>query len=969
MVLARQTIDIPFGGLETKIDPQVVPVGKSLELENAQFGSIGAIQKRNGYTSLGTSKLGGGSVSTARGLLAHGEELLLVDKGNLYTRSSTASKWVNKGACWPTDIRTTPIGADDPSAHAGDPDVGISNGYALYAWDNGTPSACVVDLATGAYVISPTQVAASQVTVVRVVPAGRYIYIVIPQTTTVVAYYFDTQSPSTTFTGPVTLASDFLNGSYCLDAVVFDASQNRGVLAYESSGGGTQVTVLVFDQSGVVVGPTTVAENPDGNTNIGMGVCVSAAKDVYVAYKSSGATNLRCFALDSSLASKFAATTIESVAGLGWPMGIEETTNSILWVYTSTSTGAHTGLTYANTRKGTISSAGAVSGVGSVAMGCAQVSRPFLYNSQAFVVVIYDTETANDDQTHYFLLTTDGKPCGRILPYRANNRGASAGIAQPSSVVAKSPGVFVVGLEGRYSQNLLVDAQKVQLVSVEIDFTRPLSAAKLGGNLHIAGGQMYEYDGAVTYENGFHLHPDAVTESTSTAGGSLVDGTYQWTAVYAWWDTHGQIHFSSPASARTVTFSGGTNTNQFTMRVTNLRITMRSDVRILFYVTGVGVSVFYELSSAANSTTAHETQATYTTASGLTDNRQLYTGGGVLENDPPPPTQCIVSKGDRLYATTHDGKLLYTKAHVDGEAAQFVAETTQRTLNEDDGNWYALAKMDDALIVLSKSGLQALSGGGVTDTGAQDDLSQPRAIQSDTGILPGTLPASSEAGIYFKSSKGNCLLSRAGAVDYIGAPVEAYNSLTLASIVVLPEKNQVRFGHTDGSLVVLDYLTNQWSVFTNHYQVAAVAYANDYCFLQSTGAVYLQDSSFVDNIASVGLVATTPWIKLSGIQGFQRAYSASVLGTWKSAHTLTLKVYYDYNDTVAETDTINLSAGYLPGDPLQFNHHMGKKCQAVKFRIEDSLQAGTQESCTLTGISLELGGKGGLFKQPSTKTI
>src|SRR5271167_1513933 len=53
MALQKQPISINFAqGLETKTDPNQVPVGKFLALNNSVFTKGGALTKRNGYGTL-----------------------------------------------------------------------------------------------------------------------------------------------------------------------------------------------------------------------------------------------------------------------------------------------------------------------------------------------------------------------------------------------------------------------------------------------------------------------------------------------------------------------------------------------------------------------------------------------------------------------------------------------------------------------------------------------------------------------------------------------------------------------------------------------------------------------------------------------------------------------------------------------------------------------------------------------------
>jgi hypothetical protein len=266
------------------------------------------------------------------------------------------------------------------------------------------------------------------------------------------------------------------------------------------------------------------------------------------------------------------------------------------------------------------------------------------------------------------------------------------------------------------------------------------------------------------------------------------------------------------------------------------------------------------------------------------------------------------------------------------------------------------------LIVLGETSIQYLTGEGLDDTGTSDTLSQPRAIASDVGRLGNTPVLSHRDGVYFESSKGLCLLQRSLQVEYVGAPAEGFNDLALVSAVAVPGKSQVRFGHSDGASVVFDYQAGQWATFNDIEHVSAAFWNGKHCILKGSGRVLQQLSTFLGDGDPVTLVAETPWLKLDGLQGFQRLYRVGVLGEWRSGHTLVLEAFYDYATEASETVRID-ATDYAAGEPLQVYHRFSKKCQAVKFRIYDTEQSGTGESLKLTGLALEVGIKGGVVRK------
>lgn len=158
------------------------------------------------------------------------------------------------------------------------------------------------------------------------------------------------------------------------------------------------------------------------------------------------------------------------------------------------------------------------------------------------------------------------------------------------------------------------------------------------------------------------------------------------------------------------------------------------------------------------------------------------------------------------------------------------------------------------------------------------------------------------------SNKGIYLLDRGLSTHYIGAPVEAYNSLTVTSAILIQDENQVRFTASDGVALVYDYFVNKWSTFTNHQANGAVTWLEDgsYVYLRTSGGLcYQQSSNFDDVGAAIQMKIVTAWIKPASIQGFQRVRRAVVLGDFKSNHTLQSRVAYNFRQYYNEEHQFN----------------------------------------------------------------
>jgi hypothetical protein len=957
MALQKQIIEVPLGaGVQTKADPKVVQPGSMLVVENGEFDELGAVSKRNGYTALTQSTLSGGSISAGAVLAKYGDELVMLDGSTLYTYSSEASKWVSRGTCAMAGMKTrrVPASAAAQMADAStDFTAGMAaaGGYTAVIWStsSGGVYATVYGTTTGAVIVACTQLATAADRVrVSAVASGAKIFLLYVTGANMKMQYFDTSAPGSGLTSATNLVTDVDSGSafeQCFDAKDFDGA-GTCVVAYRNTG--NNLAVAKFTTAGVTAS-TTAAVDP----YIHIGVVVSAASDIYIGYRDRVSSDFYCLALTSALASKFGATLVEALDNCSRIFGIEQSTNSILWVY-----GNLASTTVFQIRKATVSSAGAVSGAALVVRGANPASGLFSSGGVIYLVAQSNGSSNELGTNAAWLINTSGEVCGSAL---AGFAAKGSPYSTQSTICSLGSGVYATVIPAQF------DTDNPYLpVEVRIEMGRRCEPVEFAQSLCIPGAQLWQYDGTNVVEHGFPVIP--VASSAQGASGSLADGSYQICVVYEWYDATGRRHQSAPSTAVTQTVAAGGGTAKVVATAQTLRLTNKTGVKIVLYATEASGTTFYRFTSTDNDKTADTVTIDYTSSSGLNNNEILYTNGGVLENGAPPGMQSLTVRGPRLYGVTFDGTVNYTKELVDGEGAAFVTETLVRELTSDGGDEWALATLDSALVALGEGSVQIITGEGLNDTGTSDTLSQSQSVQTSLGRYGNTPVVASEDGVWFKTAAGIALLTRSLTVEPMGAPVEDYASLTTVSAVVVPNKRQIRFGHSDGSTLVYDYLAKAWAVFTNHTQVSACYWGTTYCLLTSAGAVWQQSTGFEDpSSTDITRTLETPWIKLSGLQGFQRLWYASILGEFRSAHTLTVTPYLDYGSTAETARSLALTGS--SGDLLQFRFHLGKKCEAVKFKIVDSAMSGTKESCTLTSLSLEIGMKSGAYKLASGKTV
>ncbi len=991
MALAKQIITIPFGGLETKVDPKLVPPGRTLVLENAEFNETGAIIKRNGYTKIHTG------AGTGRALVSFRDELLMMyrsgtgpaTKEQIWAYSAQMGQWAAKGQCPTARARAVPIGIGHDPAESlslslipGEVDVAVANNIAVYLFVYaGNFRATVVDLLTGAEIksgeiLSVGGSAPSGDPPNRLVTVGSRIYRIHEDAGALSYSYLDTA------TWP-------LSWSASVNFVAYDPT-----IAFDACASGTDIFVATRNVAGTAAELTrlttpahvattiSVAEVPASN------LAVTVANGVaMVAYRQNATNNIRIFGRNNNgtLTSAFAAATVATVATAARLTMCEINSGDAALFYDFDSSNEEAVAAAVVRNTGSI-----VSAARTIVRGARVASKPAYINSAPHIGILTrsgNTTVTTQVQGEYMLITynttDEASPTAydiisvvtKQLTGRTIDPTAGAGLVDRtiSSLVQWTSGVYLWGGVGRYSQGLLLNTSANNSAGVpfmlEVNFNTVPPVADAGESMFIASGLLREYDGDAPYEHNFIMFPDDISSTTQANGGSLADGTYNLAAVYAWFDSRGRIHWGTPMLLGSQAVAHGTGTAVINTEFPALRVTQKPNAIAFLYATAASGAIYYETDYDDNDASANT--VTGDVLAITTTNRTLYTTGGIVPNEDPPAASSVAVSGGRVFLYCEDGRVWYSKAPVAGEAYGFAEDFTFAPI-DDGGRSFVLCDMDGVLVMFGENSIQVVAGEGPTDSGALNGFSTPRLVASDVGALFDSPVVKTDEGVFFKSRRGIMLLNRSLQTEYVGAPVEAYNSLSLASATLVASKQQVRFGHSDGPTLVYDYYTKQWSVFTNHTSIAATNWQGRFVWMNSAGSVYAQSTDYADDVAPINLVAESGWIKLSALQGFQRLYYASLLGEWRSDHTLTVKVYYDYAPAVAETRTFaatGAAQGYSPGDPLQVRLHLGRKCQAVKFRIEDSDQAGTKESLRLTGIELEVGGKGGVFRQSSSRTI
>lgn len=1041
-MLDRQSVTIPFAqGVETKTDPKQVPAGKLLELENGVFRSPGQLEKRNGHVKLGQLVANGGMISSSAALGRYGDELLLADGSELYSYDNAVDQWNSKGPFNSIYTAKTAVVRDTATQKSQDSAL-HPNGLQLFIYEQTSvdPSTgpyyagvfySIVDTTTGQIVVPSTNVGSSNYYKPRVVLVNN-VFVLYAYATdgylkaATISVVSPTDAPTfVNLTANVNNDYSISNTSPNYDVCTMNNASGQAIyVAFNNRQGGTSINFYNFSNplSGTPVYHAEIANRISRaitvfpahiNTLGAMGPLVAFATDSGVSpyapqiYLEQFDYSLSSIAFDLST---FSGGTFFDPRDIGHITGASTITLgsvSIEIYFDSILTGGPQ-----RTAKYNGDFSGGFTLDHDWLPGVFLGGKAFLRGTMIYVPVLWESEL----QSTYFFVNNNARPVVKALPTLAGPHSTQYG-SSPFSVsdwvMPMLPGVshpssnvFSMALLEQATSNGSGGSAQVGVSGLAIDFDNPTNSfqfAELGNDLHWSGGILQMYDGVDVVEHGFNLYPEYVSASAVADVTSQIEpGDYQYKVTYEWIDNKGNLHRSSPSTAASVTVAAN---QRVEITVPYLQLTdkqdNRSPVQIIVYrtlmISGTPTTEFHRVSSLTAPTPnviGGAPSLIYPVPVAVIVDKLssvdastralLYTTGGILPNFPAPPAKSVTLHRNRLWVVDSENPLTvyYSKDRAMSAPVEFAGEAFSKTVDPRGGPITALASLDDKFIVFKRTHMFFFVGQGPIDTGAQNDLSDSILITTDVGCVDPRSVVGTPVGLMFKSAKGIYLIDRSLQVQYVGSPVEAYNSQTITSATLAPNVNQVRFTLGNGLTLVYDYFMQQWSVFTNSYAIDSVLWNDSIVLLRAGGVVWRETPGvYTDAGAGIKLKATTAWLSFANVQGFQRVRRAQVLGTWKSSHNLQVTVYNDFLEAPTQQVTAYpvTPSVYGGGSPYGSGSPYGgtqqgyqwridlarQKCQSVKFTVEDLPVGSPSEGMALSAISFEVGAKKGLNKLPA----
>lgn len=988
-MLNKALIPLAFGqGLDTKKDKKQQVYGMLRIAENVVFETLDSARKRNGYNSILLKTTAGLSIDTAEYLSKFKTELLLFDRNSLYGFSDSLNAMQPKGSVYSVFPTSWPV--LNNGYNLAQVDMLVVEGLKIFVYVNTNTNEVrysVQDILTQTLIVSDDLVASSARTP-KLANIGNDVFIFYGSGTNIDYKRINVANPASlsTATNMVTNYDSTFNN---MDVTT---AGSRVVLVYCSTNPGNRLELISVGLNNIPDFAASVAgENPTNALNvelIGSGRLLiswaSTTEAKYMVY----AANLLGFFL--------APTLLETLADINKIASAETSAGNYTFFYSVN--GSQDYFDY--TKKTLANSAGTVQTPAVLVRSVSLASKAFWVQSAVYMLVSY----ASVAQSTYFVIDANGVIVSKISPNVAGGHlafGTLPKVHRVSDDIAIIPTLYKTKLVVENGEFFSLNG----VLNTEVDFVVEdrYQTAPLGNNLLIGGGAPQSYDGDIVAEHGFNVYPEppvltAVSAGTATnyPTRSLAVGDYGYCVLYRWTDNQGQEHRSAPSEIVSINTAGH---DAVQVVAPTLRLTQKFNVVVEIYRTEDNGTVFYLANSTSTPFLNNPAVDTVTFLDGKPDSalisgRILYTTGGILENIAPPSARVLAthtaSKRIFLAGLENENTIQYSKIAYDGQPVEF-NDDLRIPIDPVGGPITALASMDEKLVIFEEDALFFISGSGPNNAGQQNTFTEPERVSNDIGCLDPKSVVLTPDGLMFKSRKGIYLLSKALQLSYIGAPVEAYNGLTVSSAKIVSELNQVRFTTVDGDCLVYNYIYKFWATFTNHKAKSAEVIGNNYYYLRTNNELYEENrNTFADAGIPIKMRLEIGWISFQVLQGYARVYKMLLLGDWLSQHTLNIKVGYDFNEAWQQSATLNpATAGIdavaygndspygLPatkpyggtGNPYQARVNFKKqKCQSIKLLIQDE-QENAGEGFSLSQITFEVGGKAGSFKLSKGKHV
>lgn len=1003
MALAARATHFPaYAPLDEATRPELLELGQAVLLaENVRATENGGYETRRGFASMTLTRYGATTRSSGRKLFAAGSTIGVIDatpQCDAYDSESDVWKTLGRVPEADYDLRALPAAGMSLAAT----EIASANGYIAIAYRGTTGNAtattayayaAVVNATTGAVVRVPEQLGNANVspgfTLAHVAAYGdRYFIAFVSEGTggsggTILAYYLDTNTAASIQTGWVSIGTVSASWDDLSTPAVVSLS-DRVAIAYGDTAG-NRLTVKSFTTAGVAES-RNIATGADP-TIIAIGG--SVADTLWLAWNEASA--VKVMGIDADALASDLATVDTIITAAGAPEAIYLAHNTSV---------AGNGRLYAldgatSYMCGFETNAGvaAIDGAQTSFLSSFMMGRPAMYSGRYYA----HFRTSADSNAVLCDWTEDlsyVRPVANVAPGLISSTDAFGLLGGGVDIVGASKVYAVLNVKKSAA------AFSPTLVTYDFASSSRWQAVAHNGTVVLGGGLLAHFDGKRVAEVGFLSRPTQPTTSVGGASGFSAANGVRYVAVYEEIDGAGNWCVSGISDPSAVT--GAIASQTVTVSTTPLTMSSRlattdqvTGTRIVWYrTTNGGNPPYYRVGESFNTTTAAVTFADTMSDTTLATKAKLYAAnlsssvGEKFARIAPPGLRHIVSCNGVLVGA-RGSVLFHSGQPVDGEETWF-SPNFQAPI-EGEGDITALAAQDGVVYVFKRRAVYAIQVEAPADNGSAGGLGSPRRLAVDVGCIDARSVVVTSLGVFFQSDRGIEILTRAQAVEHIGAnvvdtlatyPVCVAATVEPASDVVMFElAASESSGAVSGAgrTLIYDLTLRAWigvdrrpsytGTADTPAQSACIVWNGTtwrYGWLETGGRVRVEQSAYYDSGSADAFIVPRveyPAFKF-GLQQRARFWRAAWLVERFSAAGFKVEHLYDWASAYSASDDKTWTEALTAGKrqlhyPMKTGEH-----QSVRFRVSATAPAvlGTGRAFALIGFSIDAAPKQGSTK-------
>ena len=951
MVLQKQLIQLPFKGLQTKLDPKMAALGSYEVVDNMSMYRYPELQKRDGTQIIAENSTPTNIVSS----YSTDKEFGVISDNSLYSYSESLDEFIPKGFISCPIVTSNSIFSNNQTQSQCNSAIS-ENGFQLSAFLTGTDNEAmglaivVKDIATNTTVFfhqsSDLNNIDASSTDVKCIAVGTKIGIVFygnsDSSLDLYILVYDTLTRTLVRDSEIspyhkTVPQGSIVGSSNFDAIPFF---NRILVVFAAASTG-KIYAVYWDvniNAAGTPGTGSPAQTQIFNTLTIVGnpeICaISINKDLESTYFSAAVianVDATTKIATTTFNSQFDQFTSITYCGVGIPgikfnvtLCVDEEYNTYLFYQFISASNPFT------TNKVKIQNNTTSPSIVYEQSLCYYMrirSKAFFYKTNAHLLLIFRNDPL---QQTFFGLRDDGYIFSKFFSSYAGDGDLDYNLTN-MNLLPDDADSFI-GVFTRVT-SLLQDTSGIStfssIFSEKIFFSpSSIDTKYFSGTVNFAGGYLKQYDeDQVIFEQGYHLYPTGlVLTSTSVEGGMLGAGTYSYIVVWEWKDNNGDLVRSTPSAPKTITTTS--EGNAVRVQVIPLVVTSkiyspssgysRTNPTMAVYRTLNNGTTYYKVNPNQSENVYTQPQLSlieyfdHRSDSQIQSNPLLYTTGGVFANICMPSCNLVCVAKNRLVASGSDVdpyRIWFSKEKEEGISVEFSSELSI-IVDAFGGPITAIAAMDDKIIIFKETLIYFVAGTGPDKVG-NGSFTTPQLISSDCGCNDPQSIVLMGSGIMFLSPKGIYLCDRQLTVTYIGQPVDAITTrqpeFQINSAMNLPISNQVYFTTNNKQILAYDTFFNLWSTQTFPFETISSSVLRDTFYVTSRNVACRTVKNLPVDMSNISIQSKlrTTWISLAQLEGFVRMYAILLVGDNANlAHTLLVNLYYDFQAFPSETLTI-----------------------------------------------------------------